>query len=72
MLQQPIYNPNVLGAELSDDKFEKFDWLHLTYNRNAVPILEKFSDKLEWDKVCCNVNAVGLIEKNLDKLNGNN
>jgi len=69
MLQQPIYNPNVLGVELSDDKFEKFDWLRLPYNRNAVPILEKFSDKInfEWDKVCCNVNAVGLIEKNLDK-----
>jgi hypothetical protein len=46
----------------------KVNWFILSYNPNAIPILEKNIDKVDWRNLSYNPNAVHLLEKNLDKV----
>ena len=44
------------------------NWSELSWNVNAISILEKNQDKIHWDHLSSNVNAIYLLEKNLDKI----
>jgi len=46
---------------------KSIDWKQLSYNINAIPILEKI-DKVDWLQLSANPNANPIIEKNLDKV----
>jgi hypothetical protein len=47
---------------------DKVDWHELSYNPNAIHILEKNLDKVNWDWLSQNPNAIHILEKNIDKL----
>ena len=59
MIGKPIYN-------IIDDG--KVDWVYLSLNPNAIPILEKNLDKVSWSLLSKNPNAIPMLEKNLDKV----
>jgi len=48
--------------------FDKIDWGALSYNPNAIHILEKNLDKVNWCYLSENPNAIHLLEKNIDKI----
>jgi hypothetical protein len=48
--------------------YNRIDWDYLSYNPNAIPILEKNLDKVVWYYLLRNPNAIHLLEKNLDKV----
>ena len=43
---------------------EKMDFKSLSFNPNAIHLLEKNSDKINWDYLSTNPNAIHLLEKN--------
>jgi len=47
---------------------DKVFWICLSYNPNAIHILEKNLDKVCWGHLYSNPNAIHLLEKNLDKV----
>ena len=47
----------------------KVNWCKLSFNINAISMLEKNQDKISWHNLSYNFNAISLIEKNLDKIN---
>jgi hypothetical protein len=50
----------------------KLDWFHLSYNHNAIDLLEKNFDKINWYNLSFNPFAIHLLHKNLDKINWSN
>jgi hypothetical protein len=42
---------------------------YLSYNPNAIHILEKNKNKINWKSLSINPNAIHMLEKNLDKIN---
>ena len=51
------------------NNFNKNDWSILSFNVNAILILEKNLDKIDWRNLSVNENAIHLLEKNQDKIN---
>ncbi len=47
----------------------KINWIFLSSNKYAIPILEKNLDKIDWYVLSHNPNAIPLLEKNPDKIN---
>ena len=41
---------------------------YLSFNPNAIPILEKNLDKIDWYSLSKNPNAIYILEKNPDKI----
>ena len=54
--------------EYSYENLDKVDWMELSCNPNAIPILEKHLDKVDWFVLSDNPNAIHILEKNLDKV----
>ena len=48
---------------------ERVIWYALSYNPNAIHILEQNLDKVDWDWLSENPNAIPILEKHLDKVN---
>ena len=48
---------------------DKIDWDELSYNPNAIHLLEQNLDKVHWLWLSANPNAIHLLEQNLDKIN---
>ncbi len=46
----------------------KIDWMCLSVNPNAIPLLEKNPDKIDWSFLSMNPNAIHLLEQNPDKI----
>ena len=46
------------------------NWCWLSYNPNAIQILEKNLDKVHWGWLSMNPNAIQILENNLDKVSG--
>jgi hypothetical protein len=44
----------------------------LSYNENAIPLLEKNFEKINWSFLSSNKNAIFLLEENQDKINWSN
>ena len=47
---------------------DTIDWGLLSYNPNAIHILEQNLDKVNWGILSCNPNAIHILEQNLDKV----
>ena len=47
---------------------EKVRWDWLSFNRNAIYLLEINQDKIHWDWLSCNRYAMHLLEKNPEKI----
>ncbi len=47
---------------------KKLDWHSLSFNPNAIEILEKNEDKIDWYYLSGNPNAIKILEKNEDKI----
>ena len=41
----------------------------LSYNPNAIHLLEQNPDEIDWDNLSSNPNAIHLLEQNQDKIN---
>ena len=50
------------------DNFDKIYWDYLSFNPNAISILENNTDKIYWKCLSENPNAIHILEKNLDKI----
>ena len=48
--------------------WDKIYWYTLSYNINAISILENNLDKVNWIIMSSNINAVPILEKNQDKI----
>ena len=48
---------------------DKIDWSVLSYNINAISLLEKDLDKVFWYNLSRNDNVIPILEKNQDKVN---
>ena len=46
---------------------ENINWINLSANKNAIPILEKHLNKVQWDYLSGNTNAIHLLFKMNDK-----
>ena len=46
----------------------KLNIRYLSYNPNAIHILEKNLNKVDWEILTRNPNAIHILEKNLDKV----
>jgi len=40
----------------------------LSFNPNAISIIEKNLDKVDWENLCKNPNAIHILEKNWNKI----
>ena len=47
---------------------KKLDWHSLSFNPNAIEILEKNEDKIDWHVLSSNPGAIKLIEANQNKI----
>jgi hypothetical protein len=47
---------------------DKIDWYHLSWNPNAIHLLDANQDKIDWDYLSENPNAIHLLEANPDKI----
>ena len=47
---------------------DKVDWRGLSYNQNAIHILQQNLDKVDWYWLSRNPNAIHILEKNLEKV----
>lgn len=45
--------------------------MELSYNTNAIQLLEKNRDRIYWNDLSYNPNAIQLLEKNRDRANWN-
>lgn len=61
------HHPNAM--KIFADWPEKIDWGVLSYNRDAIPLLEQNTDKLLWSNVCMNPGAMKILLDNYDKIN---
>ena len=51
-----------------EQNLHKVHWRYLSYNPNAIHILEKHLDKVNWYMLSKNPNAIHILEQNLDKV----
>ena len=59
-----LHNPSAISIiEQRLDTLTDVDWIILSSNPEAIPILEKNVDKVCWFSVCRNPNAIPLITK---------
>ena len=72
-----ILNRDVLGIILDYVPYpillewidiNKLQWDSLSYNPNAVHILEKKPEKINWKFLSKNPNAIHILEQNIDKI----
>ena len=56
-------------VEKNLEKLNKWGWLQLSSNINAIPILENNEEKVDWSHLSSNPNAIPILEKHLDKVN---
>lgn len=63
-------NSGAFLQEHYDEISEQIDWIYLSFNPSAVPLLEQHLDKIYWFGLCANPSpdTMPLIEQNLDKL----
>ena len=54
--------------QLHLDKMTKTSWKFLSYNPNAIELLEKNPSRIHWRCLSENPNAVHILEKNPDKI----
>ena len=47
---------------------DQIDWGDLSYNPNAIHLLERNLDKIQWWNLSENPNAIHLLERNFDKI----
>ena len=47
---------------------DKINWHSLSYNPNAIHLLEQNMDKINWYSLSRNPNAIHLLEQNIDKI----
>ncbi len=45
----------------------KIDWDYLSYNKNAIHLLERNFDKISWSHLSLNINAIHILEKEVYK-----
>lgn len=52
------------------DEYVKYDgiWYILSFNPNAIRILERYFDKIVWSEFSKNPNPIHILEKYLDKV----
>ena len=50
------------------EHINKLDWESLSYNPNAISLLEDNIDKINWTALSSNPNAIHLLEQNIDKI----
>ena len=50
----------------------KLSWDWLSYNPNALHLLEKYPEKINWKSLSSNPNAIHLLEKYPDKIHWEN
>lgn len=60
-----------LSLSFVEKNIHRVDWMHLTENPNALPVLNRHPDKICWIRLCNNPNPkiMSLVEQNLDKIN---
>jgi len=46
----------------------KIKWSYLSFNPNAILLLEQNLDKINWCNLSYNPNAIHLLEQNVDKV----
>ena len=46
----------------------KIKWSYLSFNPNAIHLLEQNVDKINWVYLSANPNAMHLLEQNVDKI----
>jgi hypothetical protein len=46
---------------------KKLDWTYLSWNQNAIHLLEQNPDKIDWFALSSNLNAIHLLEENQNK-----
>ena len=51
---------------------EKIDWNYLSFNENAIKLLENHQDKINWKYLSLNDNAIKLLSNNKNKINWKN
>lgn len=44
------------------------NWERISYNKNAIELLEKNQNKIDWCQLAMNENGARLMERNLDKV----
>jgi hypothetical protein len=66
-ISDKIDNIFIYIIEKNIDKLDYHIWYKLSYNTNAISILEKNIDKIIWHNLCENINAISILEKNTDK-----
>ena len=47
---------------------DKINWNHLSFNINAIHLLEENQDKIDWAFLSYNKNAIHLLEENFNKI----
>ena len=52
-----------------EENLEKICWNTLSYNPNAIHLLEHHLEKINWYFLSGNPNAIPLLEKNPEKIN---
>ena len=48
--------------------FDQLNWSSLSFNPNAIQLLEQNLDKVCWRPLSSNPNAIHILEQNLDKV----
>ena len=51
---------------------DKIDWDFLSFNPNAIHLLEQNREKINWVYLSSNPNAIHLLEQNKNKINREN
>jgi len=75
-----IIKENLLGFNDMFEIYKLRDWINidqinwhsLSYNPNAIHLLEQNMDKINWYSLSRNPNAIHLLEQNMDKICWNN
>ena len=62
------YASEYIFIDFVKKKKKKINWGNLSYNKNAIHILEKNLDKVDWRELSGNEGAIHILEKNLDKV----
>ena len=48
--------------------YEKINWAFLSFNPNAIDLLEKYPDKIDWWNLSTNTKAIHVLEKYQKKI----
>ena len=64
----PTQNLSQIDTAINRNLDKIISWMILSYNINAISMLEKNLDKVYWEQLSRNVNAISILEKNLDKV----